>query len=57
MCNTVFVGDRATVKYNIFTEKPSKKIKRKLAVALKDRIFANFQARKAETDIGKLNII
>ena len=57
MCNTVFVGDKATVKYNIFTEKPSKKIKRKLAVALKDRIFADLQARKAETDIGKLNII
>ena len=57
MCNTVFVGDRATVKYNIFTEKPSKKIKRKLAVALKDRIFADLQARKAETDLGKLNNI
>ena len=57
MCNTVLVGDRATVKYNIFTEKPSKKIKRKLAVALKDRIFADLQAHKAENDIGKLNII
>ena len=60
MCNTVFVGDRATVKFSIFTEKLPKKIKRKLAVALKyskDRIFADFQARKAETDIGKLNII
>ena len=56
-CGSVFVGSRATVRYHIFTDKPSKKIKRKLAVALKDRIFADLQARKAETDIGKLNII
>ena len=57
MCDSVFVGDKAIVKYNIFTEKPSKKVARELAVALEDRIFADYKARKAETEIGNLNII
>ena len=37
-------------------DKISKKIERKLAVALKDRIYEDFLARKAETDIGKLTL-
>ena len=53
---SVFVGSRATVRYHIFTDRPSKKIERKLAVALKDRIYEDFLARKAETDIGKLTL-
>ena len=53
-CDTVFIGSQNTFRYHVFTDKPSRKIKIKLAAALKDRIYEDSVARKAETDTGKL---
>ena len=48
------VGDVTTVKHIVFTEHPSKKEKSKLEGELNTRIFADCQARRQDTNIGKI---